>query len=206
MALGRGWEVSPPLLCRGTAHTSVTKSQCSAKGFSWVSTLPPKESSSVPKPYLAPGSPATPPHGELFASDEEKHSNKEMDAAVESSKAQSWISCFLAMRQHHKETSACHRAEPRTPNSLHPLVDKGFPPGNKISRAPRCCGSPFPSLHVGRSANHKDTLPGEGKLQSLGGRNESAGAQFNLKARRSFWDILWTRDDAGANNHITAKP
>lgn len=37
-----------PLLCRGMAQASVTKSQCSAKGFSWVSALPAKEFSSIP--------------------------------------------------------------------------------------------------------------------------------------------------------------
>lgn len=109
------------------AHTSVPKNQCSAKGFSWVSALPPKEFSSIPNPYLHLGSPAIPPHGKLFASDEEKQSNKEIDPAVESGKAQSWISCFLPMGQDNRETSACHGAEPRTPNLLHPLVDKGIP-------------------------------------------------------------------------------
>lgn len=44
--------VIPPLLCRGMAHTGVTKSQFSANGFSWVGALPAKEFSSVPNPYL----------------------------------------------------------------------------------------------------------------------------------------------------------
>lgn len=134
-----------------------------------------------------------------------------MDPAVESSKAQSQNSCFLTVGQDNREMSACRGAETRTPNLLHPLVDKGTshpyrkmhdgkrpryanssdpgPPGNKMSRAPRCHSSAFPSLCAGRSAKHKDTFPGERKLQSLGGRNGSAGMQFSLKARRSSWDI-----------------
>lgn len=105
------------------AHIGVTKSQFSANDFSWVGALPAKEFSSVPNPYLHLGSPAIPPPRKLFALDEENQSNKETDPAAEFSKAQSWISSFLAVEQHNREMSACRGAGPRPPSPLHPPVD-----------------------------------------------------------------------------------
>lgn len=58
-------------------------------------------------------------------------------------------------------------------------------PGNNISRGPRCCSSPLPSLP---QVGHKDMLPGERKFQSLGWRTVSAGVQLSLEARTSSWD------------------
>lgn len=149
-----------------------------------------------------------------------------MDPAVESSNAHRWMNCFLAVGQDTRDMWDC-RSEPRTPNPLQPLVDKGIPhPYGKTYAGKDPVTQTAPTLPT-----RQQNLKGSKMLQfsfSVSLHRQVSKAQGHAprgeKAPKLGWErgmgvqecslawrpgdppgkYLWTQEDAGANSHITA--